>query len=275
MLGLEGKKLAVAALIGGGKTTFVDNATKQLSSQFKVLSEAEFVPATLLKRYCEEPIENNARDFQSHMHAHAAIRDRNAHRFTHAPGKKGRVALVERTLSENLVFFEANVRMGRLTESYRPNYEAMWEDYRQFAPDLIIYLHVSNEHAVQRMYRRSEVKHERECEREYVVDDYFKVLGEEYFNFVVRHSRGDREPPVMVVNWDKHVDMEHPTAYDDAVAAVLQKANDYFLGTYRLPNFTISHPMHLNTSTGEVNFDSSIPKSEILFRLARGEDVQF
>jgi len=279
---LVGKTIAIAAHIGGGKSTFVETASRIVKAEVdgvKVLTEAEFVPKTLLSRFCNDPHEN-AQDFQSHMHAHAAIRDKHAYEFTRGAkeGKK-RVAFVERALVENFVFLETNVQMGRLSEKYRPNYMAMGEDYRQFAADLIVYLHVSNEHAVQRMFRRTETRAERECEKQYCVDDYMRVLGEQYFNFVMRHSTNKEEPPVMVINWDSHVDMTHPTAYMDAVHTVLERVNSYFAGTYKLPNFTVlSGDYKLANSAGEeMNFSKATVEqrnNEILFKLARGEDVQ-
>jgi deoxyadenosine/deoxycytidine kinase len=272
MLGLKGKSIGVSAHIGGGKSTFVGEAERQLAEHFKVLSESEYVPATLLANFCNNPVEN-ARDFQTHMHAHASIRDKHAWEFVKSTGKQDRVALVERPLCENFVFFEANVRAGRLDDKkYRPNYEALWKDYGKYSPDVIVYLHVSNEHAVERMYRRTEVDHDRECEKQYVVDDYMKLLGEEYYKFVVKHSTRKDLPPVLVVDWNTHIDLSDPAAYSAAVKMVLEKINDYFLGNYKLPNVTITNePFSLATSTTELNFSNP---SETLFTLARGDDVQ-
>lgn len=272
MLGLKGKSIGVAAHIGGGKSTFVAEASSQLAKNFKVLCESEYVPATLLANFCNDPMEH-ARDFQTHMHAHASIRDKHAWEFVRQKGKLDRVALVERPLCENFVFFEANVRAGRLDEAkYRPTYESLWKDYAKYAPDVIVYLHVSNEHAVQRMYRRTETNEERECEKQYVVDDYMKVLGEEYYNFVVKHALHPELPPILVVDWDTHIDLTNKEAYSAAVGKVLEKINDYFLGIYKLPNVTITRePFSLATSSTEINFSNP---SQTLFNLARGLDVR-
>lgn len=131
------------------------------------------------------------------------------------------------------------------------------------------------------MLRRTETKTERRCETEYVVDDYLRVLGEEYFHFVLRHSDpANGLPPVMVINWNEHIDLTHPTAYTDAVRKVLERVNDYFAGRYQLPNFTVvgsEDDFKLANSAGEeMEFAHSAEEmnNEVLFKLARGEDVQ-
>lgn len=312
MRALRGKSIAVAGQIAGGKSTFVRRADRLLRAVgMDVRCESEHVPAKLLELYCADP-KTQARDFQTHMHAHACARDKAAwlharnyagHHFSMRTqtivaafaitslvwpvnwqlfaifalfllaetlwseffSSVGHVALVERTLSENLVFFETNLRSGNLVEAYRPHYAAMCEDYRQYAPDLIIYLHVSNETAVARMNARAQADSRRVCEQKYEVDGYLTMLSEEYFNFVVRHGTSG-SPPVLVVNWEADLkDAEH----SNAVHQVLQKANAYFQGKYKLPNFTVADRLQLSTSTGNLRFD----RNAVLSQLAEGKNV--
>lgn len=270
---LEGKSIGIAAPIGGGKTTCIGAIETILKeSNFKVLAEPEFVPPTLLKSFYGNP-KRYARDFQTHMHAHAAIRDKHAQKFVRKPGR--RVALVERPLAENFVFFETNVKTGSISNDYREPYVALWEDFKQFSPDLIVYLHVSNEHAIERIVKRSSEDADRKCEKDGIDSDYMDLLAHQYFDFIKQHYTDASRPPVLVIDWNEHVDVSNREVYFAAVRKVLQKVNDYFTGAYTLPNFTTHRDYVLNVSSGELKFFSLRQKQDLLTALANDQHVTY
>jgi len=270
---LEGKSIGIAAPIGGGKTTCIDAMQKILKETgFNVLSEPEYVPPTLLKLFYTDPVQYG-QDFQTHMHAHASIRDKNATQFV--KNKSNRVSLVERPLAENFVFFEANVKTGSINGKYRSTYDALWEDYKQYSPDLIIYLHVSNEHAIQRIQQRAAIDTERDCEKSGIDVGYMDLLGHEYFEFIKRHYNDSTRCPVMVFDWNTHVDVTDTELYHIEVKKLLSRVNSYFNGSYKLPNFTVSSNNMLATSTSELQFHTLEQKYELLSALSQSQHISF
>jgi deoxyadenosine/deoxycytidine kinase len=268
---LAGKSIGIAAPIGGGKTTCIGAIEQILTeSEFKVLCEPEFVPPTLLKSFYTNP-KFYARDFQTHMHAHAAIRDKHARAFV--TKKEGRrVALVERPLAENFVFFESNIKTGSISADYRQPYVDLWEDFKQFSPDLIVYLHVNNEHAIERIIKRSNEDVDRKCEKDGINVDYMDLLAHEYFDFIKLSYTDPTRPPVLVIDWNEHVDVANKTVYHEAVKRILRKANDYFSGAYKLPNFVTHAEDCLSVSTGDLMFRRSLKqKQDLLTALAAGQ----
>jgi len=268
---LRGKYLGVLGRIAAGKSTLLATMGKLLRAdrpddRIKVLSE--YFPVEVFENYKKDP-HLIAEPFQTIMAAFAATRDFWARDLL--ADFPSATAISERPLPENYIFFKNNIDAGFIKEDYHPNYHTVVRQFSQFAPDVMVYLHVTYKRSVDRMLKRADKDPSREAERSYDAG-YLKGLGTNYFDFIVRHLADQKQPPILVIDWNHEVDMDNEAEYEAVVALLLDKLDAYFAAgrpahKFKMERFQNAADDELAASTGEV--------VSCVFRKPDGQPVPF
>jgi len=243
--------------IAAGKSSAVEGMAQALRADRpgdRVKTYPEYFPQKLFDNYKKNP-HLYAEPFQSMMAAFASTRDFWAHDFL--KDFPTGTAISERPLQENLIFFLNNMSLGYIDPKYRQNYEDGIEQFTPYRPDLMIYLHVSDRRSAYRMLTRAGVNPERISEKDYE-EQYLKLLGHKYFDWLIDHIAKKKQPPILVVNWNIQVDpVTNPTEYQNLIEGLLDKVEAFLATGCPMPTITLealekpSDP--LASSTGDLD----------------------
>jgi deoxyadenosine/deoxycytidine kinase len=249
--------LGVLGKIAAGKSAALEGIRDALKADRptdRVKMFTEIVPTKVFNNYQKDP-HTFAEPFQTTMAAFAATRDYWAHDFL--KDFPTGTAISERPLLENRIFFTNNLSLGYIQEKYRQNYDDAIADFLPYSPNLLVYLHVSDRHSIYRMLVRAGVNPDRIAEKDYT-DAYLKLLGHKYFAWVLDHIAHKRGPPILVVDWNDHVDpIANPAEYRLLIEGLLDKIEAFLVAGCLTPEIklkSVTKPDDpLASSTGELN----------------------
>lgn len=231
--------IGVLGKIAAGKSSALKAMQEALQAdrpgdRIKIYSE--YFPQKLFDNYKKNP-HLYAEPFQTMMMAFAATRDYWANEFL-KENPTG-TAIGERPAQENRIFLLNNMSLGYIDQKYLQNYEDGIEQFKPFQPGLMVYLHVSDRRSVTRMMTRAGVDPERISEKDYD-DQYLKLLGHKYFEWLIKHISTKQTPPVLVVDWNIHADpTTNPAEYKLLIEGLLDKIEAFLAAGCPMPEIKL------------------------------------
>lgn len=224
---LRGKYIGVLGPIAAGKSTLLKKMETMLAEdrpEDKIIAFDEFFPNDIFEAYQKDP-HLMAERFQTVMAAFAATRDVWAHKFLTEKFFPTGTMLCERPLLENEIFFANNVDAGFIDRLYEQTYNCIQQQFRPYAPDVLIYLNVTESRSIERMMDRADKDPSRESEKSYD-SEYLRKLGKAYFTFVFQYKKDDSGPPLLIVNWNDQAATDK--LYTEKVEWLLENLDAYF-----------------------------------------------
>lgn len=183
---MGGKLIALAGMIGVGKSTYAGMIGERLGSvvEYESVEDNPF-----LERFYRD---------QARWSFSLQIYFLNTRFRVIKKALTNRNMVIDRSLYEDLLFAEVNRDMGLMTdfefECYRDLLMNMMEELKEFeykAPDVLVYLRTDFETALSRMRKRS-----RDFELDPGTLEYFKLLHSRYDDFILNRYE---ESPVLVI----------------------------------------------------------------------------
>ena len=224
---LRGKYIGILGPIAAGKSTLLKKMETMLATDRptdKIIAFDEFFPEDIFNAYQKDP-HLLAERFQTVMAAFAATRDVWARKFLTDSFFPTGTMLCERPLLENKIFFDNNMDAGFIDRLYERTYNCIQQQFKPYAPDVLIYLNVTQARSIKRMLDRADKDPSRESEKSYNIQ-YLRKLGKAYFNFVCLHKKKDGGPPLLVINWEKQATTDEE--YANQVEALLENLDAFF-----------------------------------------------
>ena len=206
MAELNGVILAIAGGIGAGKTTLGDLLAKRMGAEFY---QEPLVPS-LLKQFLDDQ-RKYAYAFQLYMLTRRQL--------NYALAKKNRKAnintVIDRTLRCDKVFADLQNKSGHISDDELKVYNNVYNDFMRFKPDIVLYLDVSVDVAMDRIKSRN-----RDGESTYT-REYLIMLINEYE--IAMKELEDNGITVCRLDWNSHMDLTDEITIQNAIDDVMAK----------------------------------------------------